>query len=112
MPPGNQPYFFGRCTGLILNEENAWRVRPTSTPKWEGYWERGSYDIVKDWLEKHSIPKFSIHTSGHASPVDLKQFATALNPRKVVPIHSFAPGRYSELFSNVQSYDDGEWWEI
>ena len=80
--------------------------------QWEGYWERGSYDMVKDWLEKHAIPKSSIHTSGHASPVDLKQFAAAINPRKVVPIHSFAPERYSDLFSNVQSYDDGEWWGV
>lgn len=80
--------------------------------QWEGYWERGAYDMVKDWLEKHTIPKISIHTSGHASPVDLKQFASAINPRKVVPIHSFRPERYSELFSNVQPYDDGEWWEV
>ena len=80
--------------------------------QWEGYWERGFYDGVKDWLEKHAIPKISIHTSGHASPVDLKQLAAAMNPRKVVPIHSFAPERYSGLFSNVQSYNDGEWWEV
>jgi ribonuclease J len=80
--------------------------------QWEGYWERGSYDVVKGWLNKHAIPKFSIHTSGHASPVDLKQFAGAIKPRKVVPIHSFAPERYAELFSNVQSYSDGEWWEV
>ena len=53
-----------------------------------------------------------VHTSGHASPVDLKRFAVAVNPRKIVPIHSFAPERYSELFSNVRSYNDGEWWEM
>jgi len=80
--------------------------------QWEGYWDRGAYDMVRDWLEKHAIPKFSIHTSGHASPVDLKQLTAAMKPRKVVPIHSFAPERYSELFSNVQCYNDGESWEV
>lgn len=80
--------------------------------QWEGYWERGAYDMVKDWLKKHAIPKTSIHTSGHASPVDLKKIAAAMKPRKVVPIHSFAPERYSELFSNVQTYSDGQLWDV
>jgi len=77
--------------------------------QWEGYWERGSFDKVKKWLEKHSIPKHSIHTSGHASPTDLKKLVAALNPRKVVPIHSFMPERYSDLFPNVEIFNDGKW---
>jgi ribonuclease J len=52
-----------------------------------------------------------IHTSGHASPVDLKRFAEALAPKALVPIHSFAPEKYEWLFSNVVYRDDGEWWE-
>jgi len=80
--------------------------------QWEGYWEQGSYDMVKGWLERNAIPKHSIHTSGHASPTDLKKFVTALNPRKVVPIHSFMPERYPELFPNVESHPDGQWWEV
>jgi len=80
--------------------------------QWEGYWEQGSYDIVKDWLLKHSIPKHSIHTSGHASPAELKRFVAAINPSKVVPIHSFFPEKYHELFPNVEAHQDGEWWEV
>ena len=79
--------------------------------QWEGYWEQGSYDTVKTWLERNGITKQSIHTSGHASPADLKAFVTAISPRKVVPIHSFMPERYPELFANVEAHDDGEWWE-
>jgi ribonuclease J len=80
--------------------------------QWEGYWEHGAYDTVKEWAEKHSVPKQSIHTSGHASPSELKKLVTALSPRCVVPIHSFYPDKYPGLFPNVEVHDDGEWWEI
>ena len=80
--------------------------------QWEGYWERGAYDLVKDWLERHAIAKHSIHTSGHASPADLKKLVSAINPHKVVPIHSFFPDKYPELFPNVEVHYDGEWWEV
>jgi len=80
--------------------------------QWEGYWEQGAYDMVKDWLERHSIPKLSIHTSGHAGPSELKKMVKALSPRKVVPIHSFFPEKYPELFQNVEAHNDGEWWEV
>jgi len=80
--------------------------------QWEGYWERGDYDMVKTWLGRHSIPKHSIHTSGHASPSDLKNLVAAINPHKVVPIHSFFPEKYPELFPNVEAHNDGEWWEV
>ena len=80
--------------------------------QWEGYWEQGSYDKLKDWLERNAIPEYSIHTSGHASPVDLKRIVAAINPRRVVPIHTFFPERYVELFPNVEIHNDGQWWEV
>lgn len=80
--------------------------------QWEGYWEQGAYDTIKGWLERHAIPKHSIHTSGHASPTDLKTFVAAVAARKVVPIHSFMPERYAEMFDNVETHNDGEWWEV
>lgn len=80
--------------------------------QWEGYWERDTLDSTKEWLAKHSIPKVSIHTSGHAGPKDLKRLVTALSPRKVIPIHSFVPEHYAELFQNVEIQSDGEWKKI
>jgi len=79
---------------------------------WEGYWQEGSYDRLRSWLERHGILKHSIHTSGHASPADLKRFAFALSPGKVVPIHTFMPERYPKLFEHVEFHNDGEWWEV
>lgn len=80
--------------------------------QWEGYWDGGSYPQVAAFLERHGIPKVSIHTSGHASPVDLKRFVSALHPGKVVPIHSFRPDRYPELFDRVEPQADGVWWPV
>lgn len=80
--------------------------------QWEGYWEQGSYDGVKAWLGQHHIAKQSIHTSGHADPQDLQKLVKAIKPRKVVPIHSFNPEIYPELFPDVEAHNDGQWWEI
>jgi ribonuclease J len=79
--------------------------------QWEGYWERGDYDKVKDWINEKKIPKQSVHTSGHASPADLQKFVKALSPLKVVPIHSSRPERFPELFPSVEFHNDGDWWE-
>lgn len=78
--------------------------------QWEGYWEQDSNKYLRDWLQRQGLAKLSIHTSGHASPTDLKRFVTALSPRKVVPIHTFMPDRYTDLFSNAELHEDGDWW--
>lgn len=80
--------------------------------QWEGYWEKESYAYLREWLIKRGIPKISIHTSGHASPQDLKRFVTALNPRKVIPIHTFHPDQFKELFPNVVLLNDGQTLEV
>lgn len=78
--------------------------------QWLGYIEKGSYATTQRWLDHHSIAMEYLHTSGHASPVDLKRFAKALAPEKLVPIHSFAPNLYPMLFDNVVPHPDGVWW--
>jgi ribonuclease J len=79
---------------------------------WEGYRERGDYRKVDLWLEKNGVPLNVVHTSGHAGISDLQKLASCLNPRKVIPIHSFTPERYGEFFSSVECHDDGEWWDV
>ncbi|MFZ4590317.1 MAG: MBL fold metallo-hydrolase [Ignavibacteria bacterium] len=79
---------------------------------WEGYWEQESNSHLRDWLSKHNIPKVSIHTSGHASPADLKRFAEAINPKTIVPIHTFYPEEYKNLFTNIKIIANGETLEV
>ena len=80
--------------------------------QWAGYLANGSYASMEAWLERHGIAIKHLHTSGHANASGLKSLADALQPKALVPIHSFAAERYSEMFSNVVLRDDGEWWEV
>ena len=80
--------------------------------QWEGYFEKDSYSYLRDFLTEYGISKISIHTSGHAGIGDLKKFAEALNPKSIVPIHTFMPEKYKEIFNNVKQHDDGEYWEV
>ena len=79
---------------------------------WSGYLKEQRNQRVLRWLKKHDVPLQSLHTSGHASVADLRRFATALAPRKLVPIHTFEGNRYPELFDNVVRQRDGVWWQI
>ena len=79
---------------------------------WEGYLKENSAQGVVTWLEDNGIPWQVIHTSGHASLVDLQRFAAALKPRRLVPIHSFETNRFAEFFDNVVQQEDGAWWEV
>ncbi len=80
--------------------------------QWVGYLEQGTYASTEAWLKTLGIEIRHIHTSGHASPKDLKRFAEGLAPRAlIIPTHSFATDKYSELFRNVVYRHDGEWWE-
>ena len=80
--------------------------------QWAGYLTNGSYASMETWLHGHEIAINHLHTSGHASIGDLKALADALQPKALVPIHSFAADRYQEVFNNVVQRDDGEWWEV
>ncbi len=79
---------------------------------WEGYQEKENHLKIRKWLAKHSIPEYSIHTSGHASIPDLKKLVTALDPEHVVPIHTAFPEQFSTLFPHVDLHSDNEWWKI
>jgi len=48
------------------------------------------------------------HTSGHATVEDLKTFAGALKPKRLVPVHTEHANVYSQRFKNVMQLRDGE----
>ena len=79
---------------------------------WEGYLKEESSQKVKDWLEKNDIPMEVIHTSGHASVKNLQEFAKAMKPKRLVPIHTFEPEMFKEQFGNVKCQQDGVWWDV
>lgn len=79
---------------------------------WPGYLDRPGERRYQEFLKKHAISHHVVHASGHAYLEDLKKMARAIKARKLVPIHSFAPDRFTKHFANVQQHGDGEWWEV
>jgi len=72
---------------------------------WHGYLEQT--DLVQV-LASHSIELIEIHTSGHAYVEDLKRLAYTINPRFLVPIHTFYPDQYGSIHKNIVQLDDGQ----
>jgi len=80
--------------------------------QWDGYLkqERGLALIAE--FEARAIPLDHAHTSGHASIPDLKRLAEAIQPKMLVPIHTYEPGQFPAHFQAVSLKNDGEWWDV
>jgi len=79
--------------------------------QWSGYLAQEKGRALVAAMAAHELAFEVVHTSGHASPLDLQRLAGAISPHALVPIHTFGARRYPEIFENVTVYSDGEWWE-
>jgi len=95
-----------------LDRANALAGARVIWSQWDGYLTDGAGAMLKMDCEARGIPFESIHTSGHASPADLKRLAAAVAPKRLIPIHTFERERFPRLFDNVSLIDDREWIEI
>lgn len=86
--------------GVKPDADDCW-----SWSMWSGYLKDASADM-KAWLCEAS-PRH-IHTSGHASPRHLRDFAEAISPSKLIPIHSFTWDDHTGAFPSVHRLQDGE----
>lgn len=80
--------------------------------QWSGYLAQERGKALTAELAVRGIPLEHAHTSGHASIKDLKRLASAVAPKMLVPIHTFAPQAFPEHFNAVALKQDGEWWDI
>jgi ribonuclease J len=90
--------------GCLENASAIWSL-------WPGYLDQPSGRRVLRTLEEREVPLRRMHASGHARIADLRALADALAPARVVPIHSAAPERFTDLFARVDRHADGEWWD-
>ena len=66
---------------------------------WEGYKDRGSTKIFIEYLlNDRKFTYHYIHTSGHADLDTLKDLVNGINPKKLIPIHTFKKDEYKRLF--------------
>lgn len=62
---------------------------------WEGYLPK-----EEEFWNKNNVPILKIHSSGHAYLGDLKKLVKALNPKHIIPNHTFYPEKFKEHFGN------------
>ena len=65
---------------------------------WSGYLKEGpaKNEYLCDFLKPYKITAF-IHAGGHALPEEIREFADAVNPVHVIPIHTEHPDAMREL---------------
>ncbi len=81
--------------------------------QWSGYMAEDSFKPTEAFCKKHGIAIVEAHTSGHAVVEDLQRLEEALNPKKVIPIHSNNPEKYNMYFGDkVVCLQDGEVFEV
>jgi len=91
----------------------AWLGAQVIWSQWDGYLPSPANQAFQAKLAERGVTLEVIHTSGHASIVDLKRLAEAMAPDVLVPVHTFEGDRFSEIFGmNVCRRLDGEWWEV
>ena len=61
---------------------------------WSGYFEN-----EKPFWDEYGISPIHVHTSGHANVKQLKEFAEALNPTTIIPIHALSPEKFQSILA-------------
>jgi ribonuclease J len=75
---------------------------------WRGYLSDAYHSEALEWCSAAGAEIAYIHTSGHASPTDLRAFATSLRPKIVVPVHGVKWDEESRGFGVVRRLADAE----
>jgi ribonuclease J len=88
---------------IAPNADDAW-----CWSMWRGYLNNDDGILVRKWFEEGGSRAVHIHTSGHASPADLRSFAHAMNAKQLVPIHGVAWDGETTGFSSIRRLTDGE----
>jgi len=82
---------------------------------WNGYLskEYSSEKTVKLYENlKQNYNFFYVHTGGHANLDALKQFASSINAKNIIPIHTEEKKEFKKHFKNVKILEDSEVFEI
>lgn len=75
---------------------------------WRGYLSDPYHTEALEWCRSAGAEIAYIHTSGHASPADLRAFAASIRPKFVVPVHGVKWDEESHGFGIVRRLSDAE----
>ena len=80
--------------------------------RWQGYLEQPEWQPIKKAIAAANGQLILTHTSGHIFTEDMIDFVQNVNPKTVIPIHTFNPEEYSKHFTNTCVLTDGETIEV
>ena len=75
---------------------------------WSGYLTRPEWIRTQTHLQKTNGYFKTAHTSGHIYVEDLVKFVRAIRPKVIIPIHTFEPESFSDVFENCHQLSDAE----
>jgi len=76
---------------------------------WEGYLPDDAMQKMMIFIKKKKMKFYQLHTSGHAGIDTLKKVVRKLKPGIIIPIHTFHPDKYTDLFNRkIVQLSDGE----
>jgi len=75
--------------------------------RWTGYLEHLDWKRTRELLTKNDGAIVEVHTSGHMHAKDIVTFVNQINPKVVIPIHTFEPDQFRAHFPNAIVAKDG-----
>lgn len=75
---------------------------------WHGYLDKPYWLTVQEHIKSINGHFIKAHTSGHIYVEDIVKFVNGTNAKTVIPIHTFVPERFQELFDNTILLNDHE----
>jgi ribonuclease J len=59
------------------------------------------HDRLRNWLEHFGIPLYTMHSSGHIMPLDLRDSVVQMNPKRLFTIHTSSQKLFSKFMSGA-----------
>jgi ribonuclease J len=75
---------------------------------WSGYRDEERQKDFENFLIGRGFTIEIAHTSGHADIETLRLLISSLNPKQIIPIHTFSPERFTEFSDKVRIVQNGE----
>ena len=75
---------------------------------WSGYLKKPDWIEAQAQFAKAGGEFIQCHTSGHIHAADIVRFVGALQPKRVIPIHTETPAAFSRYFNQACLVQDGQ----
>jgi ribonuclease J len=58
--------------------------------------------ILRNWLEYFGVPMYTVHSSGHIMPLDLREAIVSMRPAKLYAIHTASQRLFAKFLSGTK----------